>query len=58
MSTPCTVKFTNWLSFRFSEELIRFEDTVLDHYQPINETRNNGYKANIKHDQNRLKHQH
>ena len=45
-------------SFRFSEELIRFEDTVLDHYQPINQTRNNGYKTNIKHDKNRLKHQH
>ena len=44
----------------FSEELIRFEDTVLDHYQPINETRKNGYKNNNSghHDQNRLKHQH
>lgn len=45
-------------SFRFSEELIRFEDTVLDHYQTINQTLNNGYKTNIKHDKNRLKHQH
>ena len=54
-SKPCQLYIS---TLYFSEELLRFEDTVLDHYQPINVTRNNGYKDDIKHDQNRLEHQH